>query len=66
MKPFMGNVERGEETAGKRRGKVGKLRTDEEEDRRQDRREATLMVCAVTPCSLRILLSPANHKEKLY
>lgn len=31
MKPFMGNVERREETAGKRRGKVGKLKTDEED-----------------------------------
>lgn len=63
MKPFMGNMERREETAGKRRGKVGKLKTDEEEDRRQERRENTWMVCAVTPCSLRILLSPAITKK---
>lgn len=62
MKPFMGNVERREERAGKRRGKVGKLKTDEE-GRRQERREATSMACAVTPCSLRILLSPAITKK---
>lgn len=47
---------------GEKGGKVGKLKTDEE-DRRQERREATSMACAVTPCSLRILLSPAITKK---